>query len=156
MGNAWYKRQVNDPEIISPTHIAWDVTAHVAEWVVEALTLIPAGMPVGSFSMVLDGEPAPGRCSEIFQTMVQRDIAWQSALDECYARELLPTPSFTQRRSNTCYIFEDFPQAMRDIVNNTPLIRCNFDPGDLWDVEKVIEEHCGWPLARWEEAWEER
>ncbi|KAK1762128.1 hypothetical protein QBC33DRAFT_462101, partial [Phialemonium atrogriseum] len=131
LGHVWHSRQVHDPEDISPADIAWDVTAHVAEWIVEALTLISAGMPAGSFTMVLDGEPAPGRCSEIFQTILQRDVAWQSALDECYARELLPTPSSYQRRSNTCYTFEDFPQAVRDIVNNTSLVRCNFDPGEL-------------------------
>jgi hypothetical protein len=51
----------------------------LALWVMEAMTLAPAGMPEKSFSLVLDAEPEPEVCSEIFRDSVQGAAALQIA-----------------------------------------------------------------------------
>ncbi|KAF2677962.1 hypothetical protein K458DRAFT_248300, partial [Lentithecium fluviatile CBS 122367] len=66
---------------------------------------------------------------------VQRDAAWQSALDECYERGYLPTPSWFERRSRLCYKYEGFLEALFDIVNGRSIVHCNFDTCDPVDVE---------------------
>ncbi|KAI3538346.1 hypothetical protein CABS01_08149 [Colletotrichum abscissum] len=58
---------------------AKQVTANVSRWVMEALALVPAGMPPASFTLILDGQPTPQLCTEILQMTNQRDIAWQAA-----------------------------------------------------------------------------
>lgn len=54
-------------------------TNNIALWVMEAASLIPAGMPRDSFSLVLDGAPGDDVFSDIFIKYIQRDAAWQMA-----------------------------------------------------------------------------
>ena len=42
-----------------------------------------------AFTLVLEGEPTPKRSSEVFRQVVQRDAAWQAALDQSFPDETL-------------------------------------------------------------------
>lgn len=129
------------------------ITSRVALWVVEALALVSAGMPVGSFTLVLDGDPAPAQSAQLFQR-VQRDAAWQTALSESFDRGLLPDTTYVDKRSRGGYTYEDFPQAMREISKGTcRAVRANFDVGEPWDAEAMIEAHRGWKLEDWDDKW---
>ncbi|KAH9229443.1 hypothetical protein K456DRAFT_1752826 [Colletotrichum gloeosporioides 23] len=101
------------------------VTHNVASWVIEALALEPAGMPSGSFSLLLDGQPVPWQCTQVFQLIVQRDAAWQAAW-------LLSLD--------------------RRCREGSSIVRCNFDVGDSWDVEKIVEDHRQWTVQQWMEG----
>lgn len=131
------------------------ITWLLSEWIIEARHLVPAGMPMGSYSMVLDGDPIPEVSSRIFNTIVHRECAWQAAIEECYSRGTLPRPSFFTKRQSPFFTFSDFPAAMREIVNRSSIVQCNFDPGELWDVEEIVERHAGWSLDDWEYEWED-
>ena len=129
------------------------ITERVACWIVEALALVPAGMPLGSFTLVLDGNPAPEQCAQLFQR-VQRDAVWQTALGESFDRGHLPETAYYDRRRIEGYIYEDFPRALRDISAGTcRAVRANFDVGEPSDVEAMIEAHGGWTLEDWERGW---
>jgi hypothetical protein len=52
--NAYYLRHHED-EVLHTK----DVTKEVARWLVEAMELPSLGMPPGSFTMILDGDPLP-------------------------------------------------------------------------------------------------
>lgn len=131
-----------------------DITSNVARWVIEALALVPAGMPPGSFTLVLDGNPAPEQSTQFFQR-IHRDAAWQTALGESFDRGILPKPAYHDRRRMEVYIYEDFPQALKDISRGTcRAVRANFDVGESWDVEAVIEAHREWKLVDWEREWD--
>lgn len=54
-----------------------EVTEPVADWMVEAAALEQLGMPQGSFTLVLDGDPIPLRTSQVFHHVVQWDAANQ-------------------------------------------------------------------------------
>lgn len=132
------------------------VTDHVAEWIVEALALVPAGMPRGSFTLVLDGNPAPEQCTKIFQR-VQRDAAWHTAFLESFDRGILPKISYDDVRRSEPVMFMDFPSALRDISRGTCLaVRANFDVGEPMDVEAIVEAHREWTLFDWERGWDLR
>ncbi|KAF0317435.1 hypothetical protein GQ607_015387 [Colletotrichum asianum] len=140
----------------------------VAVWVLEALELERAGMPAGSFSLVLEGDSV---CPRIFQSVVQRDAAWQAAVDLCLERKILPALSWSERRSdprhnfrsralgeccgrdNMWYLFEDSPQAIRDIKSGNSIVRCNFDVGKALDPEALVREHKYWKMDDWKEGW---
>ncbi|KAK1712514.1 hypothetical protein BDP67DRAFT_387877, partial [Colletotrichum lupini] len=152
-----------------------DITSTVALWVTEALALGPAGMPAASFSLVLDGDPAPQLCARIFQTVVQRDAAWQRAWTESMDRRLVlvhPVLDWFERRGEDAaragvhpvsgmyesylgYFYEGFPEAMRDIARGSSgsVVRCNFDAGEPWDAEKVVRANKMWTSAQWNEGW---
>ncbi|KAK1635087.1 hypothetical protein BDP81DRAFT_430777 [Colletotrichum phormii] len=140
-----------------------DVTGLVAKWVSEARAIVSAGMPAESFSLILDGEPAAQHASGIFQTVVQRDIAWQLAWIEAQNRQLFSVKSVHQRRgersaAHSCdgYFYEDFPRAMADIANGdacSSIVQCNFDVGQVWDVERMIHDHRSWSPEKWKTKW---
>lgn len=56
-------------------------TNNLALWIMEAVALIPAGMPEKSFKLVLDGAPDDNVISDIFMKYVQRDASWQRACE---------------------------------------------------------------------------
>ncbi|KAK1547115.1 hypothetical protein CPAR01_01082 [Colletotrichum paranaense] len=142
----------------------------VARWVIEVLPLVPAGMPAKSFTLVLDGEGEP-QCSEIFQTVVLRDAAWQQAMEECFQSGALPSEPYGMRRNtqrtpllgffpayNNCYLFDKFPQVMQEIVDGTSIVRCNFGTGDFVDTEpfKLVAKKGLWSVDHWRFHWYER
>ncbi|KAF2249806.1 hypothetical protein BU26DRAFT_504240 [Trematosphaeria pertusa] len=131
---------------------AHGVTDSVALWIMEAVALPSFGMPPGSLTVILDGDPIPSETVHVFDRVL-RDAAWQSALDECYARKHIPSPSWFERRSHKCYRFEGFPAALDDIVKGRSFIRCNFNPGDVWDVERLVEANRNWSAKEWARQW---
>ncbi|KAF2692196.1 hypothetical protein K458DRAFT_473717 [Lentithecium fluviatile CBS 122367] len=133
---------------------ARSIIRSVARWIVEAHALESAGMPANCFKLFLDGGPTPEKSAEIFQ-IAHRDAAWQLTLDKAYSSGHLPTPTFSEWRRNNCYHFEAFPRLLSDMVRGTSsLIECNFDCGELMDVDAGLEEHRGWSAKDWHKAWE--
>ncbi|CAH0027867.1 unnamed protein product, partial [Clonostachys rhizophaga] len=127
----------------------------LSTWLVEALALPSAGMPPGSFSLVIDGEPAPDQASEIFQAFMQRPAALQAAFDEASARGYFgKTLSFLERVFHPCYLLEDFPRAM-ELLNNKDdtLITSNFHPGDPWDIEQTVLDRQRVDYVTWGCQW---
>jgi hypothetical protein len=133
---------------------AGGITKSIGTWLIEASALLSLKMPSSCYTLVLDGSPNIEHTSEVFR-VVQRDIAWQSALDACYARRLLPELSWQERRCRKGYIYEGLPDVVRSLSTSSPLIRTNFDPGLPVDIEDLLEEHQGWSLEEWEERWAE-
>jgi hypothetical protein len=109
-------------------------------------------MPEDSYRLILDGGPISDKTSEVFR-IAQRDVAWQTALDICYSRGLLPTPSWFDRRLQVGYIREIFPRAIRDIENGRSIIRCNFDLGLPYAPEKFVERYSGRTANEWKANW---
>ncbi|PKK40915.1 hypothetical protein CI102_15203 [Trichoderma harzianum] len=112
------------------------LTDSIALWVTEALALIPLGMPEKSYTLVLDGGDVPQQCSDIFQTIVQRDAAWQTAW-EMITSDTFSEESFFTKRAHHCYRFEGFPDAVNEMVNSpSGFIQCTFDTGPaVWNAE---------------------
>ncbi|KAF6804319.1 hypothetical protein CSOJ01_10288 [Colletotrichum sojae] len=152
-----------DDNHLDPNKISYNV----AIWILEALELVPAGMPVGCFTLTLDGDHA---CSEIFQTVIQRDAAWQTAIDLCLGQTLPAIPwdvrrrdtrnhrGYTQlsmgERDNSRYVFEAFPRAIQDIVAGNSIVKCGFELVDAaYDPERLAKDNKKWTMAEWQEAW---
>ncbi|KAH9229855.1 hypothetical protein K456DRAFT_1764428 [Colletotrichum gloeosporioides 23] len=155
------------------------ITGNVASWIVEAMALLPAGMPAKSFSLLLDGDPAPALCSEIFRCIVQRDVAWQLAWDMSLKKKLLPEITWFEKKGESVirhghytntdvhqhqrfpilrtgfwgYFFEDFPQGFSNIGKDSFPVHCNFDTGIACDVEEIFMQHGRWDMRKWEQEW---
>lgn len=94
---------------------------------------------------------------------MQRDFAWQLAWIEAQNRRLFSVRSIHQRRGERStaqgcdgYFYEDFPRAMADIAmgdEGSSVVRCNFDVGQVWDVERVIRYHRSWSPEKWKAEW---
>lgn len=132
---------------------ASDITYAVGTWVTEALTLPSLGMPHGCFTLILDGNPTPDYMTEIFD-VVQRDVAFQAALDVAYATGSLPAPTWVARRRCTGYMFDVLPAFIQTLSTDSPLVRCNFDPGQTHDANKIADERREWTPRDWKESWD--
>jgi len=122
---------------------AKDITRAVGEWIMDASALPSLGMPEDSYTLILDGGPTLDHTSRVFQT-VQRDVAWQTALDVLYARGSLPTLPWLDRRMRPAYMCEGLPDALRKLSMEHALVQCNFDPGSPHDIESLLQDNIGW------------
>ncbi|KAI4652689.1 uncharacterized protein J4E79_008996 [Alternaria viburni] len=129
------------------------VSSAVAKWMAEASALPSLGMPEGSFKLTLECDSAPEETTEVFN-VVQRDAAWQTALDLSYARHLLPQPDWRIRRLRSAYLYEAFPKLLEQVTNGDhPFIHCDFHPGTVCDPEDIIRERRGDSSQQWHQAW---
>jgi hypothetical protein len=116
---------------------------------------------------------------------VQRDAAWQTALDRTFTAERGAHPhDIFYKRSMEGFLFVGFPELMHAMARQragdggggrgrdgglagTPesgpprcLVRCNFDPGEPWDDERIVAEieepnsDCPNGLFDWWDAWQ--
>ncbi|POS68546.1 hypothetical protein DHEL01_v213060 [Diaporthe helianthi] len=152
---------LNDvPEMTQETAWACDETGfttvratdNIALWLMEAASLIPAGMPKDSFTLILDGAPGNDVLSDVFIKYIQRDAAWQMAWQIALERkdgqsktgeQNLLDDHFMRLRGASCYLYEDFPLVLDEIINNrSKLIQCTFDTGPkIWDVGTELNKY---------------
>ncbi|KAI1105308.1 hypothetical protein F4804DRAFT_304495 [Jackrogersella minutella] len=158
-------RQFNGNPILSPRYhtnrdgvirrISSTLTRSVALWTVEALELVPSGMPEGSFSLLLDGEPLPDECEQIFDHIIQSDVTWQAAMEESEARGFLPRFDIFQEGNMHRYVlytFKNFPGAFNNISKKRKsIVRCNFylRAYSTTYAEHLAENRSGWTVDMW-------
>ncbi|KAF6814642.1 hypothetical protein CMUS01_12597 [Colletotrichum musicola] len=123
------------------------VGAVLAVWIAEALSLTDAGMPSGSFTLLLDGTPFTRVSEEIFKTSLWHAVTWQEARNRCLRRSAqhLGFSWFDLRGERTRpagvtpftfgnddarflgYTLKGFPPAVRDIASGHSIVNVNFD-----------------------------
>ncbi|KAI1418376.1 hypothetical protein F5Y13DRAFT_196174 [Hypoxylon sp. FL1857] len=160
--NVFSYTRVYYPDIRDVTHqLSATMTGSISLWAMEALALIPAGMPQDSFCLVFDGDPEPSKSSELFQHVIQQDATWQAAMEECVRRGFLGRFDFLKNEEfrYDCYFYRGFPKALCDIVNRrSSIIRCNFGLGtySLSHLDSLVEERREWTLEQWRKDWYDR
>ncbi|KAL6405316.1 uncharacterized protein AUP68_11068 [Ilyonectria robusta] len=120
-----------------------EIDNELLPWLADALEVIDEGMPVGSFSFVLDGEPDLDLSSDLFDKVIHRQVAWKKSLTECIARGLF---SHNMSREECCgnafRIVDDyFPEVIDSLMSGTSTIRSNFNLSQPWDYESLIVKH---------------
>ena len=132
--------------------ISGTISDAIGSWMTEAQALQDLGMPEGSHTLVFNGAPNPEQASRAFQ-VVQRDAAWQVALDVAYTKGTLPHHTWSERRLKTGYITECFPDVVQSLSKKDAPIRCNFSLGTPYSPKKLGQDHRGWDDDNWESRW---
>ncbi|KAH6973007.1 hypothetical protein BKA56DRAFT_593146 [Ilyonectria sp. MPI-CAGE-AT-0026] len=118
----------------------------LADWLIEAAELPQDGMPPNSFSLVLDGDPATDLCAEIFQTLIPPHVAFDRVFETLRSQGIHPITF----ESNDLPVREStFSKELRHLVNQTSNVRCNFDPVQVCDFEKILKTGNGWDVEQW-------
>jgi hypothetical protein len=118
----------------------------VKDWLNEAVSLIDAGMPAGSFTLTLNGENAIDLCSDIFQRKVLKKLAMQQALERIYPRR----PG--KPRLDWFGSGWRVPTVGIDhLVNQTSFLRSNFHPGIIPNVDKIVAHRLDYDEEKWRE-----
>ncbi|KAF5672062.1 hypothetical protein FHETE_3934 [Fusarium heterosporum] len=109
-----------------------DFSPRLSCWLTEALATVDAGMPAESYSLVFDGGTATGLFSCLFQEVIQRDIAFYRAVEQCFPGLL--------DKYDMAGLSRRFVEGMEHLLSQTSVIRCNFNPGVLLDVEGFVKK----------------
>lgn len=129
--------------------VTTDMATHaIARWLTEAMTLQLVGMPSKSFSLQF----FVNSNQDVFEEL-KRGAAWQCARQESYVRNLLPQSSIWNERNGPFYFSESFPGAVRDIIEGNSFIHFDVAPGELWNIDNIIEINRGCSEEGWTENW---
>ncbi|KAH7141953.1 hypothetical protein EDB81DRAFT_797712 [Dactylonectria macrodidyma] len=124
---------------------SYTVDSELLPWLADALEIMDEGMPAGSFSFVLDGEPDLDLSSDLFDRVIHRQVAWKKSLTECVARGLFPHPNaltFEGQLDKQFWLPPDhLPEAIDKLMSGTSILQSNFNLGQPWDYESLIPEH---------------
>ena len=127
----------------------------LAPWIMEALSLPSLGMPSQAFTLVLDGSPNLSATARVFK-IAQRDAAWQAAFFEAFAPPSVNenSPLWGRMIENYSYIMRGFPEAIRDITENTSsIISCNFEPDFSGNDDQLRDIRPSRNLKKWNKKW---
>lgn len=122
----------------------------LAQWLLDALAVPDAGIPVESFTFVLEGGPFIDFCSDVFQHVVHRDIARHRAYEACIQRGFLVRPSNLPQDFGL--VLKGFEEAIEHLVNQTSFLRSDFNTGHPWDWEDLVEKNKGLDHLEWMHA----
>lgn len=116
---------------------AMDLYPIVSNCLAEAMYLPDAGMPDGSYTLVLDREDAEDMCSKIFQKEVLRKEAKWLVI----SRALKATPDSDWAHEMSYEIktaVKAHGGALEHLVNKTSFFESNFYPGHLNNIDALM------------------
>ncbi|KAF5684658.1 hypothetical protein FDENT_6663 [Fusarium denticulatum] len=155
----WYQRDqgarwTNDHLLANTAEGLYPI---VANCLAEAMFLPDAGMPDGSYTLLLDAEDATDMCSAIFQ----QDVLDKEATRMVLARALKEDPDGDWVDECPLEIKKSLKAhagALEHLVNKTSFLESNFYPGHLKNVDALMAHYktigmkqCAFDLEWWNE-----
>lgn len=106
-------------------------------WCMNILDVVNSGMPLQSYTVMIEGDPDLNLSTLAFHDVMVRSIAWLTLNTDCVARGLFAPPDH-----------RDYPLMTRPSIEGSDssdtrssLIQCNFTLDQPWDLEKIVEEY---------------
>jgi hypothetical protein len=112
-------------------------TSAFSHRVMHIMDAVKSGMPTGSYSAVLDGDPDLNHSTHAFHHIMEREVAWLTLNTDCVATGLFAPPGhrdypFITRASN---------EGVAPVGDRSSLIQCNFTLDQPWNFEKLLNEY---------------
>jgi hypothetical protein len=112
----------------------------VANCLAEAMFLPDAGMPDGSYALILDGEDAGDLCCEIFQQDVLGKEAMRLVLDRAMKAD--PDSDWADEMESEIEVaLKAHAGALEQLVNQTSFFTTTFYPGHLNNVDRLMAHY---------------
>ncbi|KAF4441803.1 hypothetical protein F53441_11930 [Fusarium austroafricanum] len=114
----------------------------VSCWLLDALAVLVSGIPAESFTFVLDGGSHGDFCTELFQTYIHKAIAESKAYFICLESGIFESfrPEAFHEKEFHYTMDARFDGAVQHLVNQTSILRSDFNPGVPEDFELFVEE----------------
>ncbi|EWG53455.1 hypothetical protein FVEG_11884 [Fusarium verticillioides 7600] len=128
-----------------------DQDVFFSNWVVHGMEVVRAGMPVGSWSVVFDGNPDLNLATDLFATILKRTIVWQTFYADCVSLGLFADPSHADYPFATIAASEESPTESK----RSSISRCNFNLDRPWNLDEIAADHnvhkeaFKWKLDSW-------
>ncbi|KAF2822275.1 hypothetical protein CC86DRAFT_331183 [Ophiobolus disseminans] len=112
-------------------------------WLAEAKLIRDKGMPMGSFTSILHG-PSPRASQQLASGIRIGAMMYESSLTSAQRED--HHNQFVGKDS-----FRNFPTLVKELITNQLPARVDGEMGELWDLEKMLEERQDpWP-GDWDE-----
>ncbi|KAI4940158.1 hypothetical protein J4E86_011124 [Alternaria arbusti] len=141
-----------DPNVefdwLRPTECFWVLIP----WIEEAYNLLSCGMPLHSFSLVIDGSTR--EISEIWKLIKYAAATQEARLEQYRLLKEDPPP-----RSHTLdYYFwlalpTNFAKMIREIIEGSSVVKFEGDVGEPWDSDAFLFERKDWSDEQWDQDW---
>ncbi|KAF5230083.1 hypothetical protein FAUST_10009 [Fusarium austroamericanum] len=136
-----------------------EISQPLSKYLLDTITVSNEDVPTGSLTLVLEADPYPDFCTEAFQQLIHRRIAWSRAFNECLESGLFKHLEDRQveQLKRECAIDDGFKDAIAQLVNQTSSVfRCDFNPGVLESYQTTVDEmRVTSPADVWK-CWEDR
>ncbi|KAH7230454.1 uncharacterized protein BKA55DRAFT_654355 [Fusarium redolens] len=124
-------------------------------WLIDALAMRDLDIPTGSFTFTLEGGPYGDFCTEVFQGCILMSIADDEAFIKCGELGLFRSIDSMSCTPDHFFLDPRFKEAIDHLVNQTSILRSDFNPGVPVDPNAVVEESKGFDdvedlIERWE------
>ncbi|KAF5586803.1 uncharacterized protein FSUBG_12014 [Fusarium subglutinans] len=123
----------------------------ILPWLKEAIAMEERQIPAESFTLVLEAGGNQDYCTDLFQRILHRDVAWCRAQEILVARGTLSLSPSHIYHDRICV--QDL-EAIDRLVNHTStILTTDFNTGVAWDVQALIQQiqHLNGP--QWTITW---
>ncbi|CVK98591.1 uncharacterized protein FMAN_08569 [Fusarium mangiferae] len=123
----------------------------ILPWLKEAIAMEERQIPAKSFTLVLEAGANQDYCTDLFQRLLHRDVAWCRAQEVLTARGTLSLPP-SQRYHDRVRV-QDL-EAIDRLVNHTStILTADFNTGVAWDVQALVQQTQHFDGIRWLLEW---
>ncbi|RGP57935.1 hypothetical protein FSPOR_11938 [Fusarium sporotrichioides] len=122
----------------------------ISPWLIDAVSIYNEDIPAGSVTLLLESHPFSEFCTEAFQQLIHRRIAWGQAMRECLEEGLLKhlTGIQVEALKRQFTFGNGFKEAIAHLVNQTSMVlRCDFNPGVPEGCQTTVDEVRAYPPA---------
>ncbi|KAF5986034.1 hypothetical protein FBULB1_2598 [Fusarium bulbicola] len=123
----------------------------ILPWLKEAIAMEERQIPAESFTLVLEAGGNQDYCTDLFQRILHRDVAWCRAQEILVARGTLSLSPSHIYHDRVCV--QDL-EAIDRLVNHTStILTTDFNTGVAWDVQALIQQIQHLNGAHWAITW---
>ncbi|KAH7230460.1 uncharacterized protein BKA55DRAFT_582884 [Fusarium redolens] len=123
----------------------------ILPWLKEAIAVEERQIPAESFTVVLEAGAHQDYCTDLFQRLLHRDVAWCRTQEVLTARgtlSLRPSDRFHDR------IGAQDLEAIDQLVNHTSkTLSADFNTGVAWDVQALVQQTQHFDRGNWLIRW---
>ncbi|KLO94443.1 Uncharacterized protein LW93_8864 [Fusarium fujikuroi] len=124
-------------------------------WLIDALAIQDLDVPAGSFTFTVAGDAHSDFCTDVFQRCVLMGIAEGEAFHKCRELGLFRSVEPMCSHPESFFLDPRFKEGIEHLVNNTSILRSDFNPGVPVDPDTLVEETKGFDdledlVERWE------
>ncbi|KAF4949130.1 hypothetical protein FGADI_9134 [Fusarium gaditjirri] len=122
-----------------------DFLSALQSWLIDALAVRDLDVPAGSFSFTLEGGTHGELCSDVFQRCVLMGLAEGEAYHKCHELGLFTSIiDVIAGEADRLPLDPRYKDAIGHLVNQTSILRSDFNPGVPVDPETLVEESKGY------------
>ncbi|KAG5758492.1 hypothetical protein H9Q72_013368 [Fusarium xylarioides] len=117
------------------------LSRNIGYWIRDALVVKDVGIPVKSFTLLLEAGVHQDFCTDLLQRVVHRDVAWHRAYKLLDAHGTFPHDDLSRHSIPKCMMRDEDVTAIDELVNRTSgVLSADFNTGVALDAQALAQQ----------------